>query len=75
MVTSDGQTEEVQQIQIVEEVGEADLAESGQYILLSEENEKIMVHIDGVSNGLPVSCEGSTVVSTDEMVSISMINT
>ena len=75
MVTSDGQTEEVQRIQIVEEVGEADLAESGQYILLSEENEKIMVHIDGVSNGLPVSFEGATVVSTDEMVSISVINT
>ena len=73
MVTSDGQTEEVQRIQIVGEVEEADLAENGQYILLNEENEKIIMHIDGVNNSLPVSFEGATVVSTDEMVSISMI--
>ena len=74
MVTSDGQTEEVQRIQIVGEVEEADLAENGQYILLNEENEKIIMHIDGVNNSLPVSFEGATAVSTEEMVSISIFS-
>ena len=74
MVTSDDQTE-VQRIQIVGEVEETDLAESGQHILLNEENEKIMVQIDGVNSILPVSFEGATVVSSEEMVSHIRIRT
>ena len=69
MVTSEGQTE-IQSIQIVGEVDEADLTGSGQYILLNEENEKIMVRTaDSVNCSLPVSFEGSTVVSSEELVS------
>ena len=68
LVTSDDQTE-AQRIQIVGEVEEGDLSEAGQYILLNEDNEKIMVQIDGVNSALPVSFEGATVVSSEEMVS------
>ncbi len=69
MVTSDGQTE-IQSFQIVTEIDEAEFSGSGQYILLNDNEDNITVQmVEGEKSDIPGSLEGTTILSSDRLVS------
>ncbi len=69
MVTADGQTE-IQSFQIVTEIDEAEFSGSGQYILLNDNEDNITLQmVDGEKNNLPAPLEGTTILSSDRLVS------